>query len=409
MIEEKRNYIKEFYDKKDTINYEEILRKTNNANENDIKMIQLDIKRLQNRLEEKQTELHIELDKAYNGSFVQTKKNVILSYNTKNDTIYFDLYSGCRVDYNEETDTKYYLNTKNGFVNVAIGYSYENASIIIKRYKYSINTENTSIKLTPFTIYIVNFLDNTQKQLHLLNNIITDISDYKITETLNCIKDNEFINEFYGIDYKGKYDLRTLQRKQLITKSFEIIIKQAPNEIVDTLLNNEYKECLPIHKLLNVQKDTYDNAIERNIIKELVDNIDYVSGIHKDKINKSEKEWLDLIEELKAREEDLKFYDISYTRYYYNYETLLSLLANCYCTNEYIRQFYSFNKYMNYVIEETINQGYTSLYNFISELSDYIRMCIGLGIKPTLYSSYLKQTHDITSRNYKIKVEQEKE
>ena len=36
-------------------------------------------------------------------------------------------------------------------------------------------------------------------------------------------------------------------------------------------------------------------------------------------------------------------------------------------------------------------------------------MCKGLGVKPTLYSSYLKQTHDITSRNYQIKVESEKE
>lgn len=32
-MEEKRNYLKEFFDKKDNINYEEILRKTNNANE----------------------------------------------------------------------------------------------------------------------------------------------------------------------------------------------------------------------------------------------------------------------------------------------------------------------------------------------------------------------------------------
>lgn len=43
MIEEKRNYLKEFYDKKDNINYEEILRKTNNANENEINAIKKEI------------------------------------------------------------------------------------------------------------------------------------------------------------------------------------------------------------------------------------------------------------------------------------------------------------------------------------------------------------------------------
>ena len=36
-------------------------------------------------------------------------------------------------------------------------------------------------------------------------------------------------------------------------------------------------------------------------------------------------------------------------------------------------------------------------------------MCIADNIKPTLYSSYLKQTHDITSRNHKVVVEKENE
>lgn len=36
-------------------------------------------------------------------------------------------------------------------------------------------------------------------------------------------------------------------------------------------------------------------------------------------------------------------------------------------------------------------------------------MCAMDDIKPTLYSSYLKQTHDITSRNHKVIVEKENE
>lgn len=36
-------------------------------------------------------------------------------------------------------------------------------------------------------------------------------------------------------------------------------------------------------------------------------------------------------------------------------------------------------------------------------------MCEQDEIRPTLYSSYLKQTHDITSRNHKIKVQEEEE
>ena len=61
------------------------------------------------------------------------------------------------------------------------------------------------------------------------------------------------------------------------------------------------------------------------------------------------------------------------------------------------------------VINETINQGYNRVRDFVSELKDYLRMCKQDDTKPTLYSSYLKQTHDITSRNHNVKVEQENE
>ena len=36
-------------------------------------------------------------------------------------------------------------------------------------------------------------------------------------------------------------------------------------------------------------------------------------------------------------------------------------------------------------------------------------MCDTMNVKPTLYSSYLKQTHDILARNYKIHLDEEQE
>ena len=77
-MEEKRNYLKEFFDKKDNINYEEILRKTNNANENEIYAIKKEIAKLQNTLNEKTNEIHLKLDKLYQGSYSPTKKRIVL-------------------------------------------------------------------------------------------------------------------------------------------------------------------------------------------------------------------------------------------------------------------------------------------------------------------------------------------
>lgn len=410
MIEEKRNYLKEFYDKKDNINYEEILRKTNNANEKEINEIKKEIAKLQNTLNEKTNELHIELDKSYQGSYTPTNKRIILRYNGRSGRFDFDLNSGARVITNEENDTIYNIDTKVGEIKVVVGYSYENALIFIKEYKYSINNDNTFIKTTPQNTYTINFMNSDKYKFNLRDNCINDYGNsYTLTSVLNSVRDNEFVNEFYNTDYKGKLSLCDLRRNNLKNKSFEIIIKQAPSEIVDKLLNLEIEEPTPIHKILGINLDTYKSAIQRGIIKDVYDNIKYISGELKVNFNKTESEWLDLIEELKQYEEDLEFYKIDYKYSYCRNGSLLSTILEFYTSNYNLQENYTLSKLINYVVNETINQGYTSIRDFLRELRDYLSMCKGLGVKPTLYSSYLKQTHDITSRNYQIKVESEKE
>lgn len=408
-MEEKRNYLKEFFEKKDNINYEEILRKTNNANENEINEIKKEIAKLQNTLNEKTNELHLKLDKSYQGSYTPTNKRIVLRYNGRSGVFDFDLQSGARIINNEENDTIYIIDTKVGEVKVVVGYSYENALIFIKDYKYSINNDNTFIKTTPQNTYTISFMNDDKYKFNLKDNYISKCDSYEITSALRKVKNNEFVNEFYNTNYKGKLSLYDLRNNNLKNKSFEIIIKQAPSEIIDQLLDLKIEEPTPIHKILGISLDTYKSAIQRGIIKYVYDNIRYISGDLKVKFNKTESEWLDLIEELKQYEEDLEFYKIDYKYSYYGDSSLLKTILEFYTSNIYLQENYTLSKLINYVVNETINQGYTSIRNFLSELRDYLSMCKQLGVKPTLYSSYLKQTHDITSRNYQIKVESEKE
>ena len=410
-MEEKRNYLKEFFDKKDNINYEEILRKTNNANENEINAIKKEISKLQNTLNEKTNELHLELDKSYQGSYTPTNKRIVLRYNGRSGSFDFDLQSGARIINNEENDTIYTIDTKVGEFKVVVGYSYENALIFIKDYKYSINNDNTFIKTIPQNTYTRSFMNEDKYKFNLKDNYISkcDNYNYSLISVLDNVKDNEFVNEFYNTDYKGKLSLYDLRNNNLKNKSFEIIIKQAPTEIIDQLLNSKIEEPTPIHKILGISLDTYKSAIQRGIIKYVYDNIRYISGDLKVNFNKTESEWLDLIEELKQYEEDLEFYKIDYKYSYYGDSSLLETILEFYTSNIYLQENYTLSKLINYVVNETINQGYTSIRNFLNELRDYLSMCKQLGVKPTLYSSYLKQTHDITSRNYQIKVESEKE
>ena len=115
----------------------------------------------------------------------------------------------------------------------------------------------------------------------------------------------------------------------------------------------------------------------------------------------------------KKWKEDLEFYKIGY------YGHLSLSLISAYLRGEtdtygyhgfkQFPNFYPFGKFCNYIITESINQGYTSIKNFVVKLRDYIVMCSDLDITPTLYSSYLAITHDITARNHSIVISEDQE
>ena len=182
---------------------------------------------------------------------------------------------------------------------------------------------------------------------------------------------------------------------------------------MDDLLKLNLEQALPIHKIIGVSLETYNKAVGRGVIRTLFDNRDYIGGKKNETygINKTESEWFETIDEMKHYEEDLQFYNIDCSGgYYYGRNgNLLETLLSSYANEEVFKDNYSFGKFSNYVINETINQGYNRVRDFVSELRDYLRMCKQDDIKPTLYSSYLKQTHDITSRNHNVKVEKENE
>lgn len=410
-MNETKNYLKEYYSKREEIDLRELAKNVEqNSNEKTIKELKRTILRLQNEIDKENTKLHKEMDKSYSENYTPTEKRIVLAYRSKNGLKYFDIDNGLATEL-EDTDIKYSIDTKVGNVSIIVGYNFDLASIIIKTYKYSINTDNTQLTLKPLEINVVSFMENKGIRINISNGIITETNGLtNWYETYARISGKEFIDKFYGTDYKGTIPLIELRNYNLKNKAFEIIIKSAPQEIIDNILQDyEIEEPKPIHNILGIDKATYNKAVERGIIGYLYKCLKLIKT---NKVNKSEMEWLDIIEDMKEQEDNLNFYSISYgTSWYYGSkdQCLLRTLLDGYCGSNALQNYYSFNKYCDYVVNETINQGYTSVNNFINELVDYLRMCESDDITPTLYSSYLRQTHDITSRNHKIKVEKESE
>ena len=416
MENNERNYIKEYYSKQEH-NLKELVENIDLTNEEEIKSIKKEISKLQNQMDLKKTILSKIIEKSYNKQYTPINKKILISYksNRNNNTYYYDLMNGCEED-NTDNSIIYEVYNKTGNVRVLVGYDYDLASLITKEYSYKISKDNDNISTKFLKENIISFMENkVVSYSYLTDTIIEEENIYKYSsylDPLNNVNDYDFINTFYGVDYKGKLSIKELRQDNLQNKSFEIILKTCPSEIVDNLLNKVLEESLPIHKILGINIDTYNMAIERNMIKDLYENIELIKGEKDNGINKTEKEWLDFLEEMKTYEEDLKFYNISCENgYWYSRKgnSLSSLILSSYCENEVLKEYYTLGKYSNYVVNETINQGYDRVYDFINELTDYLNMCKHDNIKPTLYSSYLKQTHDITSRNHKVIVEQENE
>ena len=412
-MQEQVNYLKNYY-KQQEHDLTSLI-KTNVNNDDKIKAIKNEITKLQKSIEVKSIELHSEIEKAYSKNFVPIPQRVVIRYDGRNSENFYDISTGVEIDNTSENDVVYTIFNKSDTIAIVVGYSYELASIIVKKYKYSISRDNTRLTTKLLQEQIISFMEDKQATFNVDTETTTEEKVYwGDLQALNSFKKYDFIKALYGVDYKGKFTLKELRERNMCNKSFEIIMKTAPSEILDDLLTLNITENLPIYKIIGVSQETYNKAIERNNIRVLFDNRDYISGKENDTygVNKTEKEWFDIIDEMKNYEEDLQFYNIDYgNSYYYNRKSkgLLNTLLTNYSSEVVFKNNYSFGKFANYVINETINQGYTRVRDFIVELGDYLRMCKEDNIKPTLYSSYLKQTHDITSRNHKVKVEQEKE
>ena len=417
MIEEKRNYIRDYYANKEH-NLRGLVENINVEGEEDIKKIKAEINKLARQIEEKKVALQNKVENLYTKQYTATEKKVILHYrNSRSYTdYYYDLTTGYEDDdYSSEDSITYRVDNKRGEIVVVVGYDFDLASIITKKYSYSVSKDNDRVITKFLEETVIPFMETVGVRYNALTNEINDIDiNWSDTRPLEEVKDNDFINTFYGVDYKGKLSLYDLRNWNLKNKSFEIIMKTAPNEIIDNLLKMELETAQPIYKILGISQETYNTAIERKIVKTVYDNKDFINGSLNEKYNivKTEKEWLDFIDEMKNYEEDMKFYNIDYSRgYYYNRQndSVMTLILSSYSESNVFKKYYSLGKFANYVINETINQGYDRVNDFVRELGDYLTMCNEDNIKPTLYSSYLKQTHDITSRNHRVIVEKENE
>lgn len=276
--------------------------------------------------------------------------------------------------------------------------------------------------------YSVN-IDNAKSRLKhkfLRQNIIafTDKSTF-YSQNGYCIYSNKevkfLIDNFFDCDYKGKLTLDKLADYYRRNKSFEIIIKEAPDEIKDKLLRQEFQTVMPMHKILGVTRPTYIRLLEEGLIDTLCalryDRAEYTycRSYDKDKffVPENETQLIEALEAFRRAAEEFTFFHTHAVSYPSSGDSLTTQIAKVIFGNYYARRLikenYSLNHFYDYVLVQVNQQGYSELNSFIDELYDYLRMCSEMKTTPTLYSGYLQQTHNVCQKNHKVMLDEQQE
>lgn len=391
------------------------------------KEINARIKHLTDQLEEARVEMTKVQNNRYNSDFTSHGKKIIVHYSSNRSDVelYFDLLTGAPTSRDYLTPNTFIIkevNLKGGDFWVNVGYCFPLGAIVSRHYRYRIATNNACC----------NFIMNGEQLIPILEPNATPVSDgdgpvYEAGMGDSAI---DFISQVWDIPIENigvKYTFRELRFALSRNKSTEIIFRTAPKSIQNALLSFKVETAEPVYKLIHFTKAEYKEANDRNILDDWMnlqsivtsafkeDSKNYYYGNNgnmtlEDFCHYTNQEWFDIIEKAKYWDEEFEFNHVEIGGYGGKVfsSTLQAYLRN---NNSYrnskFYQFYTFGKFMDYVCEEAVNQGFKTLNSFMGELRDYLDMCVSMDIKPTLYSSYLKQTHDITSRNYEVKLTEE--
>lgn len=409
------NYVAEFY-KTSTHNYETFF--NGNVLSDKITKINKEILNLNKQIEAKKEELSQLYVLRYNDQFTPIEGNFILQYIPKNNAgpeEDFDLFTGTPVDLDNLSAPVHSIlvSRKTGEFTVICGYSLPLASIVSRHYNYKITTNNSHCVFTLVKESLIPILDYdspiiTEKGVETRREYTQDATD--------------FIRKMYGLEnFNLSLSIKDFCYYLKNNKSTEIILKTAPVDAMKTLLQYQTDKAEPIYKLIGITKNEYDELIEKNLLNDFL----LVKETIKDALTKTvnnglmeenffhytNKEWIDIIEKSLYWKDECQFNQVQLDGEINPlYLCLKAYLRCCWGFNAAIfYKYYTFGKFFDYVCEESCNQGYQRLREFLAELKDYLSMCEQMEVLPALYTSYLKQTHDILARNYKVKLTEEQE
>lgn len=408
------NYIAEFY-KSTEHDYKDYFKSY--VDDAKIYAVDKEIKAITEQLEAKREERSRLYSQRYNEQFTPIDGRTIIHYaSNRSDTeLYFEAITGVPV-YQESInpeDKIVEVSTKAGSFETVVGYCFPLGSIISRKYNFKIASNNSRCSCNLVNELLIPVIDYSEDAINQ--------NGERFTKKINSLSATEFIQKMYDIpNFNLNLSISSFCNYLQGNASTEVILKTAPDsESAYLLLSRSIEKAEPIYKIIGVTKAEYNTLVERGMLSDYIAIQDIIEKGLKERCNVdltkedffhyTVADWMEIIDKAHYWETELEFNKVLFNN------SLVQEILNYYMRRIYSHaqanyyKYYSFGKFLDYISEESCNQGFTSICNFVSELKDYLRMCETMNVTPSLYTSYLKQTHDILARNYKIVITEEQE
>lgn len=445
IVKANSNYAKEYFVKRNE-DYSSFFDFVKSENNPEIKKMEQEINAFVEKINKIKADIENKKNELCRDKYYLLNENIYLHYQSTrtSENRYYDIKTGEEILTRDMKEPHSVINidTKIGETQYVDGYLFEYGCVVVSECKYAISQDYKKIRVKNAATLLVGILDDRYYHSDRIVNFTKNVPHCILTKNATV-----FINNMYGLNFQNvNVNLGELKNIANTNPAYETILKVAPENVQRQLLMlNDVKKNGSIPSIIGIKPETYHEAIERGILKEVIECCDIITD---PKYGKTEKEWLDFIVEMNERAVDLAYYGIEFStamgRYYYRNEdfrntrnnveiTETRLIRNliiaynsvvwtknlggrCYTAyknKEYssltFGDFYSFGKFANYIVNSTINQGYSSIRDCCRTLNDYISICASNNSLPNLYSSQIRQNHDIASRNFKLTVSEEDE
>lgn len=371
-----------------------------------IDSIRKTIKALHNTLNEEVEKLNLSYSSIYGNDVTPLDTEVIVHYHSNRGNgkdVYFAFSDGHEIEYIPSNAYIIEITSKNEKIYVPIGYIFSKGALLTEEYDIKVASNNKTISKTLTQEIAIDILKGIYYTKHYRGNNY----NWRMTDALEKIDAYEFIKTMFGREVHG-ISLGFLKQNYPCNKSAETIIKCAPLNSIEKLLSIDVDEAKPIYQIIGITKEAYNLAVEKNLLNLVIEMRKYI--VNKEKFKYTDIEWLDIIESGIEYDKDLEFYHINPRIGWGNHSDLsVQNVAFAYSRHEEFYENYTFGKFYQYVINATIDQGYTRVEDYIDDLRDYISMAMKNNAKPIFETTYLKMSHDVAKRNYQIVVTEEEE